>query len=128
MQVETLLDVPVADAIALMTPESEGKQVLSLSRLIKKQKPRSEIKTTKEITYKSYTVRELENGSIEVERDGALVSPAKPALRDLSLQLNIPLLNSSGNPLNTRHLGSQIIKSVEELKANEIQPVAPAER
>lgn len=42
MQVETLLDVPVADAVALMNSGGEGKRIHSLSRLVKKSKPRSE--------------------------------------------------------------------------------------
>lgn len=127
MQVEILLDATVADAIALMTPEGEGKRVISLSRLGKKSKPRSEIKATNEVTYKSYTVRELESGSIEVEKEGVLVNPAKPTLRELALQLNVSLLNTNGNPLNTRQLGSQVIKSIEELQATEVQPGAQAD-
>ncbi|ABI55860.1 hypothetical protein Mlg_0506 [Alkalilimnicola ehrlichii MLHE-1] len=63
----------------------------------------------------SYTVRELENGSIEVEQAGALLVPAKPTLRGLARRLHLSLLNSNGNPLNTRQLGSQIIKSLSEV-------------
>lgn len=118
MQIETLLDAPVADAIALMAPEGEGKRVISHSRLVKKSKPRSEIKTTDEVTYNGYRIRELESGTIEVEKDGVVVTPAKPALRELAVQLNIPLLNTNCNPLNTRQLGSQIIKIVGEFQRN----------
>src|SRR5437667_8910888 len=46
MQVETLFDGAVAEAMSLMTAEAEGKRTLSLSRLTKKSKPRSEIKAT----------------------------------------------------------------------------------
>ncbi len=122
MQVETLLDVPIAEALALMTPEGEGKRTLSLSRLIRKTKPRSEIKATSEIRLQGYVVRELESGTIEVERDGVLVSPVLPTLKDLAQQLNVPLLNSNGNPFNTRQLGSQVIKSVAALQRAEVQP------
>jgi len=115
MQVETLLDAPVSEVLTLMAPEGEGRRALPLSRLIKKSKPRSEIKTTNEVVYNGYKIRELESGSIEVEKDGALVVPAKPSLRDLAMLLNISLLNSNGNPMNTRQLGSQIIRSVAEL-------------
>ena len=64
-----------------------------------------------------FTIRELESGSIEVERGGTLVSPSKPALREMALALNIGLLNAVGNPLTTRQLGSQIIRSVEQLSS-----------
>lgn len=116
MQIEILFDAPVAEVLPLMAGEGAGKRTLSLSRLAKKSKPRSEIKTTDEVSYKGHTIRELESGTIEVEKNGAVISPAKPALRELAAQLNIPLLNANGNPLNTRQLGSQIIRSIEELQ------------
>jgi len=121
MQVETLLDAPVAEAQVLMTSESGGRRDLPLSKLIKRTRPRAEIKTTNEVIFRDYTVRELESGTIEVEKDGKLVSPVKPVLRELALQLNISLVNGNGNPFNTRQLGSNIIKSVAELSAKELQ-------
>ncbi len=56
-----------------------------------------------------------------------MVSPVLPALKELALQLNVPLLNSNGNPFNTRQLGGQVIKSIEALQRPEIQPAVPAE-
>jgi hypothetical protein len=121
MQVETLLDAPVAEALPLMTPEGEGKRTLSLSKLVKQSKPRSEIKATNEVRFRGYVVRELESGTIDLERDGTLITPVLPALKELANQLNIPILNANGNPFNTRQLGSQIIKSVAELQSAEVQ-------
>lgn len=119
MQIETLLNVPVAVAISLMTQEGSGKRTISLGRLFKKPKLRSDIKSINEVCFQGYIIRELENGSIEVERDGVMLLPVKPALRDLAIQLNIGLLNGNGNAFNTRQLGSQIIKSIQELTATE---------
>lgn len=119
MQIETLLDAPLIDAMALMASEGEGHRTLSLGRIVKKSKPRSQIKTTVEIVYNGYSIRELESGTIEVEKEGNVINPAKPILRELAIQLNIPLLNSNGNPFNTRQLGSQVIKSIEQLQQNE---------
>lgn len=127
MQIETLLDAPVTEALVLMAPEGEGKRVLSLSRLVKKAKPRSELKTVSEAAFKGYRIRELESGSIEVEKDGLLIVPAKPALREVALLLNIPLVNVNGNPLNTRQLGSQIVKSVAVSSVGSVQPSTSAE-
>ena len=121
MQVEILLDAPIAEAIALMAPEGEGKRVLSLSRLIRRPKLKHEIKTTNEVQFQSYLIRELESGTIELERDGIPVSPVLPVLKEIAQQLSIPILNSNGNPFNTRQLGSLIIKSIAEL-----QPAQPA--
>jgi hypothetical protein len=119
MQIEIVLDCPVAEAMALMREESEGgKRALPLARLERKSKPRSEIQSIKEVRFLGYVIRELESGSIEVEKDNSIVSPSKPVLREMAVQLNIPLVNSSGNPMNTRQLGSQIIKNVEYLNAS----------
>lgn len=114
MQIETLLNASVAEAVELMSAERGGKKSLPLGRLARKARPRSELKTLREIAYSGYTVRELENGSIEVEEAGTLLTPAKPTLRELAKRLNLNLLNSNGNPFNTRQLGSQIISAVEE--------------
>jgi hypothetical protein len=114
-QIDTLLNAPINEAMDLMTRDANGKRTIALSRLIKAPPTRADIKTVKEIGYRGLTIRELENGSIEVERDGEICLPVKPKLRELATQLNIGLLNSNGNPLNTRQLGSQIIKSLQEL-------------
>lgn len=116
MQVETLLDAPVADALALMTPEGEAERTLALSRLVKRTKPRSQIKTVSEATYQDYLIRELESGTIELQRKSEQISPVLPVLKELALALNVPLLNSNGNPFNTRQLGSHVIRSISELQ------------
>jgi hypothetical protein len=51
----------------------------------------------------------------------------KPVLRELATSLNIGLLNSNGNPYNTRQLGTQIIKCVQDIGAVEARPEVPAE-
>jgi hypothetical protein len=122
MQIETLLNAPVADALSLMTPDGGGKRTLALGRLIKKPVVQRDIPSVKQVSFQGYTIRELENGSIEVERGSERLHPVKPVLRELALRLNIGLLNSNGNTLNTRQLGSQIMKSVQALAATEAQP------
>lgn len=115
MQIETLLNAPVAEAVGFMSPDQGGKRSLPLSRLARTERPRSELKTVSEVNFEAYIVRELENGSIEVEKARELQVPTKPALRELARKLNISLLNGSGNPLNTRQLGSQVIKILREM-------------
>ncbi|MHC5195077.1 DUF6998 domain-containing protein [Pseudomonas frederiksbergensis] len=117
MQVEILLDAPVESALALMGPETKGMRPLPLRRLLKALEPTAQLETVNAVTFHGYTVREMESGSILVERDGAAVIPAKPALRELALALNIGLLNSNGNALNTRQLGTQIIQSVNAIRS-----------
>jgi hypothetical protein len=113
MQIETLLDAPLKEALEMMSAEKNGRRDLALSKLLKPK--RQDIAMVKTIEFEGYTVRELENGTIEVEQLGQLVIPAKPVLRELAMRLNIPIVNGNGNALNTRSLGSFIIKSISQL-------------
>lgn len=113
MQIETLLDAPLDAALELMTNEKNGRRDLAISKLLKPKRPN--IALVKSVEFDGYTIRELENGTIEVEKSGQLVLPAIPVLRELAMRLNIPIVNGSGNALNTRSLGSYIIKSLCQL-------------
>ncbi|WP_205761985.1 DUF6998 domain-containing protein [Longimicrobium terrae] len=115
MQVETLLDLPVADAVARMSPESRGKRTISLSRLVKKPVHAAPVKAVMDVEFEGHRIRELETGTIEVFKGGTAITPVKPVLRELAVRLNVGLLNGSGNPMNTRQLGTQVIKSILEL-------------
>ena len=114
MQIETLLNETTEMATKLMgNLNSNGRVSISLSRLITVPKDRLNIPVIKKATCKPYTIQELENGSIEVEANGELVSPSKPVLRELAAKFNVGLLNSSGNSYNTRQLGSILIKAIQ---------------
>ena len=114
MQIETLLneDIKVAENLMRQMSGTSGKVAISLSKLISPEKPKSNISVLSSVQVSPYTVRELENGTIEVLKDNEQVVPAKPVLRELAKQLNISILNSAGNPMNTRQLGSLIIKTI----------------
>ncbi|TCJ25773.1 hypothetical protein E0X81_08065 [Halomonas sp. GDM18] len=116
MQIEKLLDATVEEARSLMSPERAGKQSISLSRFTQSVKPRRGLKSVRKVVFESYTLRELESGTIEVERDTGhgveSISPVMPLLRDLAKQLNLPLINGNGNSFNTRHLGSLVIREI----------------
>ena len=113
MQIETLLNEEkgVAESLMRETSGTNGKLAISLSKLLSIKKPNSKISVLKSIQISEYTIKELENGTIEVERDNQVLTPAKPILRELAKQLNISILNGAGNPMNTRQLGSLIIKT-----------------
>lgn len=98
-------------------PGSQGRRSFPLYRL-RPPKARSEVATVNVVSFDGYTVQELESGTISVERDGASVTPAKPALREIAGVLNIPLVNSNGNLFNTRQLGSQVIRAVQASMKN----------
>lgn len=63
----------------------------------------------REATRGDVVVRELVSGSIEVWRAGVLQQTSLPVLRALAEQLGVSTENGSGNPLNTRSLGRQLI-------------------
>lgn len=114
MQIEILLDAPVAEAFAMMSAEKNGRRDLALSKLLKPKRPVTLAPVTT-VEFKSYTIRELENGTIEVAKSGQPVVPAKPTLREIAMKLNLPIVNGNGNALNTRALGSLIIKTICQL-------------
>lgn len=127
MQVEILLDKPVDEAQALCLRRQGGRLLLPFRRCIGKPPTSGPPKSINEISYKGYVIKELETGSIEVSFNGIPQVPAKPLLRELATSLNIGLLNSNGNPYNTRQLGTRIIKSVQEIGTVEARPEVPAE-
>ncbi len=113
MQIETLLDVS-KDKIQDIVQNIDGKRTFPIAQLLVKPSTH-EIKSVKEVSYQNYTIRELETGSIELELGGENLYPVKPILRRIANELNISLLNNNGNLLNTRQLGSQIIRHLQSL-------------
>lgn len=125
MEVETLLDASLQDALLMMGPDPQGKRSIPLSRLLKRSKPQSELVTVNQVSYYGYVIRELETGTIAVFRDSQPIQPTKPTLREMAINLNISLVNSNGNPFNTRQLGSLIIQSVKALTESVPAPPSP---
>ncbi|WKD24216.1 hypothetical protein NDQ71_03720 [Pseudoalteromonas sp. KG3] len=112
MQVETLLDAPVEQARLLMSDAATGKSCITMTKLINPPvKPRI-LLNVKEAIWRNYKLIELENGTIEVFLNDELVTPSKPYLRDIAKELGVSILNSNGNPVNTRQLGSVLIKEL----------------
>lgn len=118
MQIETLLDKPIVDAISLMQQGKGDHRYIPLHHIIPKPPVRRDVKAVKEVNFHGFVIQEKETGSIVVMKNGVPLDPVKPVLRELAGDLNVGLLNSSGNPLNTRQLASQIIKSVDEMSAS----------
>jgi hypothetical protein len=113
MQIETLLDTDRANVIDLMRePNSQGKACSSMSKLLTPKPIKSDIKVIKTAFFPPYKIEELETGTIIVYRDSLQLLTAKPALRELAGKLGINIINNNGNPLNTRQLGTLLIKSI----------------
>jgi len=112
MQVETLLDAPVEEAKQLMSDAATGKSCITMSKLINPPVQPRTLLNVKEAIWNNYKLVELENGTIEVFLNNELVTPSKPYLRDIAKELGVSILNSNGNPVNTRQLGSVLIKEL----------------
>ncbi|CAM8819894.1 hypothetical protein [Burkholderia pseudomallei] len=68
-----------------------------------------------EVSYGEHVIRRRENGTIEIEKDGKLLQPAMPVLREFAMKLQVPLQNGSGNSLNTRSLGVAVMDAIRAL-------------
>ena len=108
------IQAAMVDAMARLAkvfqPHLHGREDASPNRT-----SRRNIRPIREVRFRRYTVRELESGTIEVERDGRRVAPTKPVLRELASELDVGLHNRRGNSMNTRQLGSLIITRIGQL-------------
>jgi len=115
LQIKVLLNAPTSEAKRLMSQERNGKCDLALSKLLTIKPKPIQPRAAVEVLFEGLKIQELETGTIVILRAGVQVQPVKPILREIAQRLNIGLLNSSGNPLNTRQLGTQVIRSIQEL-------------
>jgi 5-methylcytosine-specific restriction protein B len=68
----------------------------------------------KTVAYKNYTVTRFKSGTIEATKDGHIVSPTKPLLRELAQELNVNIENVNGNLHITRQLGVLVMRAIEK--------------
>ena len=99
-----------------MLREVNGQVYLPVNRLLRPEKPTArQLENLKEVavvTWKRLTVSQLENGTILV-RDGEEILPqSKASLREIARDIGVDIVNSMGNPKNTRALGADIIKAL----------------
>lgn len=111
MQVETLLDAPIADARKMMSQNNDGNLSIALSKLRQKSITPGTDVTVRSALFDGYAIVEHESGSIEVWYYGEPQTPAKPVLRSLASKLGVSFVNTRGNPYNTRQLGSLVIEA-----------------
>lgn len=117
MELEILLDKSVEESKKLMTQRSDGKLSIAMSRIYrpdKKVRNDSDIATIKSASFDNYEIRELESGSIEVYENGEKHSIMKPVLRKIAGLISVSIINSKGNPYNTRQLGTLIIQELSQ--------------
>lgn len=117
MQIEQLLNAPVAQVRELMVSENQhGRYVIPLARLVHMPKPVSALRVVRDARCDNYNIRELENGAIEVYVNNELAPAARPELINLASVLKVSTLNVNGNPYNTRQLGNIIITAIKGMQ------------
>lgn len=118
MELEILLDEAVDVAKELMTIQRpDGKIAIPMGKLYKTRKKvrcDEDLVVTKSVPFNGYIIRELESGTIEILEGGRKIKVVKPVLREIAGEISIPILNSNGNPYNTRQLGTLIMKELNE--------------
>jgi hypothetical protein len=120
-QIVKLFDDSVEKLKSLLGENSSSKKLsISVGELRKDKTP---IESIKEVRYDGAIIRELETGTIEIERNGDLVSPAKPELRKFAEKLGLDGLIENGGSFTTRQLGNRIIKAIQERAENTIREV-----
>jgi len=123
MQIEILSDDSLAEARKKFAHSADTKSlVIALSKLLSKTPPKHGLTAVSEELFEGVTIRELESGTIELLKDGTPISPVLPELRRMAEKLSVTIINDNGNPLNTRQLGSLIIKSLQAEKAESHDP------
>lgn len=110
VSIEELLDCSAAEALVQMR-EAPGRLVYSPGGKTRG-RDLSDLRVTAEGVHGDITVKQLENGTILVERNGVPESPAKPALRTIAKEIGVDVLNANGNPKNTRALGADILTAL----------------
>ena len=107
VSIEELLDCTSAEARTTMKV-SQGK--LIYTPWTQSRGPNlSALRVIEQGAFHNILVKQLENGTSLVERNGQPENPAKPALREIAVEVGVDLLNSNGNPKNTRSLGADIL-------------------
>ena len=116
MHVETLLDAPIEEAKELMATDKNQQTYIRIGNILGK-KPKlnlSEIPVLRKVEYRELTIQEHENGSYQILENDKPFANTKDEFRKICKDLGLPILNSNNNPLNTRSLGSNIIKHLSE--------------
>jgi len=65
------------------------------------------------VKYKNYTITKFKSGTIQATKNGEIILPTKPVLREIAQELDVDIENKNGNPHNTRRLGVLLIRAIE---------------
>ncbi len=118
MQIETLLDASVAKVKEICgdVVNAQGRLTLSLGKLKnlggKVVRKLDEQSISRSFIYNGLDVIELESGTILIKKNKHYQEPVRPTLQSIASELGVSILNSNGNPFNTRQLGTHILNEL----------------
>ena len=112
VSIEELLDAPVLEARPMLGPAGPNKLRFAVSR----RGPRADIALTQAMTgeavFEGITIQRYESGHIRLPRNGEVLLPAKPVLRDIAIQLGVSLEAENGRIRTTHELGSHVLRQL----------------
>lgn len=113
--IREVLDSSV-DELRPLLRDVNGSVYLPVNRVLRPEKPAvrqlEHLKELASVTWNSLTVAQLENGTILVREGGEALPQSKASLREIARNIGVDIVNSMGNPKNTRALGADIIKAL----------------
>ncbi|WP_339108022.1 hypothetical protein [Thioclava sp. GXIMD4216] len=107
VSIEELLDCTSAAARSEM--RAAASKLVYTPQKLSRARELSDLRVTAQAVSSDILIKQLENGTILVERNGQRETPAIPALREVAVAIGVDILNSNGNPKNTRSLGADIL-------------------
>lgn len=113
--IEELLDCPTSEARRILR-ESGGKLIYPTTANRREAQSLDNLSVTAQASDSDFVIKQYENSTITVEKSGDRLEPAKPILRELADKHRVSLLNSNGNPKNSRQLGADVIRAIEDSK------------
>ncbi len=114
LSVEILLDKTADEARLDMKEQSNNKLSYYIPSSDNQRLKQSldHLSVVNQAKFKDYQICRYENQSIQVLKNGEVQSVAKPHLRVIAKEIGVGLYNANDKLLNTRQLGSHIIKKL----------------
>ncbi|MEQ1494231.1 MAG: hypothetical protein ABL912_00530 [Novosphingobium sp.] len=113
LSIESILDEPIDLAMPYLAKAgSDWRYAIGAKR--REVQPTNNLAVVASAQFEGLEIREFENGTILVFRDGAIAGPARPELRLIAIKIGVALDWETGTEKNTRQLGSDIIRRLQE--------------
>ena len=119
LSIEALLDEPIDRAMPFLIKAGlDWRYAIGAKR--REIQPTLRLATVASVLFEDLEIREFENGTILVFRDGSIAGPARPVLRSIATRIGVALDWETGTEKNTRQLGSDIIRRLQESSSGRV--------